>query len=129
MSNKSELVKIFESAAREAGKLIKKEFGKVTESKVQSKDLGDFVTNTDLETENILLNILKKNFPNSSYLTEESDPFKGNDETIVIDPIDGTSNFIHGIPSIGIVIARVHKDEITDGIILGSIVQKGKFAA
>ena len=63
MSNKSELVKIFESAAREAGKLIKKEFGKVTESKVQSKDLGDFVTNTDLETENILINILKKSRP------------------------------------------------------------------
>ena len=67
MSKRSEVVKIFESAAREAGKLINKEFGKVTESKVQSKDLGDFVTNTDLETENILLNILKKHFPNSSY--------------------------------------------------------------
>ena len=62
MSKKSEVVKIFESAAREAGKLINKEFGKVTESKMQSKDLGDFVTNTDLETENILLNILKKHF-------------------------------------------------------------------
>ena len=128
MSNKSELIKIFESAAREAGKLIKEEFGKVTESKVQSKDLGDFVTNTDLETENILLNILKKNFPNSSYLTEESDPFKGNDETIVIDPIDGTSNFIHGIPSIGIVIARVHKEEITDGIIFNPVSDELFFA-
>ena len=95
---------------------------------MQSKDLGDFVTNTDLETENILLNILKKHFPNSSYLTEESDPFKGNEETIVIDPIDGTSNFIHGIPSIGIVIAKIHKEEITDGIIFNPVSDELFFA-
>ena len=57
MSEKSEVIKIFEDAAREAGKLISQEFGKVSDSKVQSKDLGDFVTTTDLETENILLKI------------------------------------------------------------------------
>ena len=121
MSKKSEIVEIFEDAAREAGKLITKEFGKISEAKVQSKDLGDFVTSTDLETENILLKVLKKNFPNSSYITEESDPLKGNDETIVIDPIDGTTNFIHGIPALGIVIGRIYKKEITDGIIFNPI--------
>mgnify|MGYP001203150619 CR=1 FL=1 len=128
MSNKSEIIKIFENAAREAGKLIYKEFGKISEAKVQSKDIGDFVTTTDLETENILLKILKKHFPNSSYLTEESDPFKGNNETIVIDPIDGTTNFIHGIPSVAIVIGRVYNDEITDGIIFNPISNEFYFA-
>ena len=121
MSIKSEIVKIFEVAAREAGDLIRKEFGKISEAKIQSKDLGDFVTTTDLETENILLKVLKKHFTKSSYITEESDPFKGNDETIVIDPIDRTTNFIHGIPAVGIVIGRIYNSEITDGIIFNPI--------
>ena len=129
MSKKSEIVEIFEDAAREAGKLITKEFGKISEAKVQSKDLGDFVTSTDLETENILLKVLKKNFPNSSYITEESDPLKGNDETIVIDPIDGTTNFIHGFPALGIVIGRIYKNEITDGIIFNPISNEFYFAS
>ena len=128
MLEKSEVIKIFEDAAREAGKLISQEFGKVSDSKVQSKDLGDFVTTTDLETENILLKILKKHFPHSTYLTEESDKFKGNDETIVIDPIDGTINFIHGIPLIGIVIGRVYNGEITDGVIFNPISNEFYFA-
>ena len=128
MSIKSEIVKIFEIAAREAGELIRKEFGKISEAKIQSKDLGDFVTTTDLETENILLKVLKKHFPKSSYITEESDPFKGNDETIVIDPIDGTTNFIHGIPAVGIVIGRIYNSEITDGIIFNPISDEFYFA-
>jgi|TARA_B100000959_G_C14955405_1_gene613493 myo-inositol-1(or 4)-monophosphatase len=129
MSEKTDVIKIFEEASREAGKLISREFGKISESKVQSKDLGDFVTTTDLETENILLKILKKHFPHSSYLTEESGVFKGNDETIVIDPIDGTTNFIHGIPSIGIVIGRVYNGEITDGVIFNPISNEFYFAS
>lgn len=128
MSIKSEIVKIFEIAAREAGELIRKEFGKISEAKIQSKDLGDFVTTTDLETENILLKVLKKHFPKSSYITEESDPLKGNDETIVIDPIDGTTNFIHGIPAVGIVIGRIYNSEITDGIIFNPISDEFYFA-
>ena len=128
MSIKSEIVKIFEFAAREAGDLIRKEFGKISEAKIQSKDLGDFVTTTDLETENILLKVLKKHFPKSSYITEESDPLKGNDETIVIDPIDGTTNFIHGIPAVGIVIGRIYNSEITDGIIFNPISDEFYFA-
>ena len=128
MSIKSEIIKIFEIAAREAGELIRKEFGKISEAKIQSKDLGDFVTTTDLETENILLKVLKKHFPKSSYITEESDPLKGNDETIVIDPIDGTTNFIHGIPAVGIVIGRIYNSEITDGIIFNPISDEFYFA-
>ena len=68
MSIKSEIVKIFEIAAREAGELIRKEFGKISEAKIQSKDLGDFVTTTDLETENILLKVLKNIFQNPHIL-------------------------------------------------------------
>ena len=128
MSEKSEIVKIFEIAAREAGQLIIEQFGKISEAKVQSKDLGDFVTTTDLETENILLKVLKQHFPYSSYITEESDPFKGNEETIVIDPIDGTTNFIHGIPAVGVVIGRIYKTEITDGIIFNPILDEFYFA-
>ena len=128
MSQKSEIVKIFELAARKAGELIIKDFGKISEAKVQSKDLGDFVTSTDLETENILLKILKEHFPNSSYITEESDPLEGTDETIVVDPIDGTTNFIHGIPAVGIVIGRIYKNEITDGIIYNPISKEFYFA-
>ena len=56
-------------------------------------------------------------FPSYSYITEETGEIKGDENTIIIDPIDGTKNFIHGIPIVAIVIAKMQNNEITDGII------------
>lgn len=123
------VINIFEKAARKAGRSFLRDFGEIENLQIQSKNVGDFVTNADLKTENILLETLKYYYPNSSYITEESDNIQGKDETIIIDPIDGTTNFIHGIPIVAIVIARMFKEEITDGIIFNPILNEFYWAS
>ena len=114
-------INIFEKAARKAGRIIVRDFGEVENLQIKSKGVGDFVTNTDLKVEKSLLETLQYYFPNFTYISEESEKINGDKETIVIDPIDGTTNFIHGIPYIGIVISKIVDDEIIDGIIYNPI--------
>tara|TARA_B110000196_G_scaffold317218_1_gene329956 strand:+ start:332 stop:1114 length:783 start_codon:yes stop_codon:yes gene_type:complete len=123
------IINIFEKAVRKAGKYLMRDFGEIENLQIQSKNVGDFVTNADIKTEKILLETLQYYYPNSSYITEESDNIKGNEETIVIDPIDGTTNFIHGIPLVGIVIGRIYNDEITDGVIFNPILNEFYWAS
>tara|TARA_Y100000741_G_scaffold354089_1_gene327986 strand:- start:1809 stop:2585 length:777 start_codon:yes stop_codon:yes gene_type:complete len=115
------VINIFEKAARKAGKMVIRDFGEIENLQIQSKNIGDFVTNADLKSEKILIDTLKYYYPDATYLSEEIGEIKGNEEKIIIDPIDGTTNFIHGIPMIGIVISKVIKEEITDGIIYNPI--------
>ena len=123
-SSNYSVIDIFEKAARKAGKILISDFGKIDNFQIQSKEIGDFVTTVDIKVEKILLDTLQEFYPNASYITEESDEIKGDKETIVIDPIDGTSNFIHGIPLIGIVIGRVYEGVITDGVIFNPILNE-----
>ena len=119
----------FEKAARKAGKILISDFGEIENFQIKTKEVGDFVTSVDIKVEKILLNTLQEIYPNASYITEESNEIKGDQETIVIDPIDGTSNFINGIPAVGIVIGRVYKGEITDGIIFNPILDEFYWAS
>ena len=121
MSNLPPTINIFEKAARKAGRIIVRDFGEVENLQIKSKGVGDFVTNTDLKVEKSLLETLQYYFPNYTYISEESEKINGDKETIVIDPIDGTTNFIHGIPYLGIVISKIVDDEIIDGIIYNPI--------
>ena len=123
------IINIFEKAVRKAGKSIIRDFGEIENLQIQSKNIGDFVTTADIKTEKILLETLQYYYPNATYITEESEKIKGEEETIVIDPIDGTTNFIHGIPLIGIVIGRVFKGEITDGVIFNPILNEFYWAS
>ena len=116
------VINIFEEAVRKAGKRLLRDFGEIENLQIHSKSLGDFVTNADLKTEQILLETLQYYYPESTYISEEKGKINGNDEIIVIDPIDGTTNFIHGIPFIGIVVARIVDNEITDGVIFNPII-------
>ncbi len=118
------IINIFEKAAKKAGKIIVRDFGEIENLQMQSKSIGDFVTNVDVKVEKSILDTLQYYFPDYSYITEESGAIQGSDNTIIIDPIDGTSNFIHGIPHVGIVIARMFNDEITDGIIYNPILNE-----
>tara|TARA_B100001250_G_scaffold401538_1_gene413540 strand:- start:154 stop:939 length:786 start_codon:yes stop_codon:yes gene_type:complete len=118
------IINIFEKAARKAGKILTRDFGEIENLQIKSKSVGDFVTNSDLKVEEVLIETLKYYYPNAIFLTEEQEDKKNiedQEEAIVIDPIDGTSNFIHGIPIVGIIIGRVVKNEITDGIIYNPI--------
>ena len=122
MKNQTPTINIFEKAARKAGKSLIRDFGETEKLQIQSKKLGDFVTKADLKAETEILETLKYYYPDSSYLMEERGLIKGaNNETIVIDPIDGTTNFIHGIPMFSIVIAKIINNEIIDGIIFNPI--------
>ena len=121
MSTIPPTINIFEKAARKAGKVIVRDFGEIENLQIESKSLGDFVTNTDLKVEEIIFDTLNYYFPDCTYLSEEKGKINGNDEMIVIDPIDGTTNFIHGIPYLGIVISKIINNEILDGIIFNPI--------
>ena len=117
-------INIFEKAARKAGKILVRDFGEIENLQIQSKSVGDFVTSADLKVEQSLLETLKYYYPKANFITEESGSIEGEGETIVIDPIDGTSNFIHGIPHVSIVIAKISNDEITEGIIYNPILNE-----
>ena len=117
-------INIFEKAARKAGKILIRDFGEIENLQIESKSLGDFVTNADIKVEKSILETLKYYYPNYTFITEESGKLDGDENTIVIDPIDGTSNFIHGIPHVGIIIAKMTKNEVTDGIIYNPILNE-----
>tara|TARA_Y100001970_G_C14082198_1_gene775354 strand:+ start:348 stop:1130 length:783 start_codon:yes stop_codon:yes gene_type:complete len=123
------IINIFEKAVRKAGKTLLRDFGEIENLQIQSKNLGDFVTNADLKTEKVLLDTLKYYLPDVTYITEESGKIDGNNEIIVIDPIDGTTNFIHGIPIISIVIGRIKEGQITDGVIFNPVLNEFYWAS
>ena len=118
------VINIFEKAAKKAGRILMRDFGEIENLQIESKSIGDFVTNADIKVEKSILETLKYYYPNYSYITEESGKIDGDENCIVIDPIDGTSNFIHGIPHVGIVIAKMKNNEITDGIIYNPILNE-----
>ena len=123
------VINIFEKAARKAGKMVIRDFGEIENLQIQSKNIGDFVTNADLKSEKILIDTLKYYYPDATYLSEEIGEIKGNEEKIIIDPIDGTSNFIHGIPHVAIVIAKMINNEITDGVVYNPILNEFYWAS
>ena len=117
-------------AAEKASKSIIRDFGEVEKLQVSKKGPHDFVTKTDKHVEKILveeLSIIKKNY---SFITEETGIIKNKDkENIwIIDPIDGTTNFLHGIPHFAISIALKSKDEILSGLIFDPIKDEMFFA-
>ena len=122
-------INIFEKAAKKAGRILSRDFGEIENLQIQSKSVGDFVTSADLKVEQSILETLKYYYPDANYLTEESGHIKGDGETIIIDPIDGTSNFIHGIPHVAIVIAKMINNEITDGVVYNPILNEFYWAS
>ncbi len=122
-------INIFEKAARKAGRILARDFGEIENLQIQSKNVGDFVTSADLKIEESLLETLRYYYPKVNFLTEESGYIQGEGETIVIDPIDGTTNFIHGIPHVAIVIAKIRNNEITDGVVYNPILNEFYWAS
>ena len=122
-------INIFEKAARKAGRILTRDFGEIENLQIQSKNVGDFVTSADLKVEKSLLETLRYYYPKVNFLTEESGYIQGEGEMIVIDPIDGTTNFIHGIPLVAIVIAKIVNNEITDGVVYNPILNEFYWAS
>ena len=109
-------------ACRKAAKILIRDFGEVEKLQVSLKGPGDFVTVADKKVEKILIDELQKARPNYSILSEEIGLIKNDEEfKWIIDPIDGTANFLHGIPHFGISIGLEQNKEIVCGIIFDPI--------
>ena len=117
-------------AAEKASKSVIRDFGEVEKLQVSKKGPYDFVTKTDKHVEKILIEELSKTKKNYSFLSEEVGSIKNKDkENIwIIDPIDGTTNFLHGIPHFAICIAHQSKGEILSGLIFDPIKDEMFFA-
>ena len=110
-------------ACEKASKTLIRDFGEIEKLQVSKKGPLDFVTNSDLKTEKIIIEELTKGRPDYSVISEENGIKKNKDKknTWIIDPIDGTVNFLHGIPHFATSIALKHKNEIITGLIFDPI--------
>jgi len=117
-------------AAEKASKSVIRDFGEVEKLQVSKKGPRDFVTKTDKLVEKILIEELSKTKKNYSFLSEEVGSIKNKDQENVwiIDPIDGTTNFLHGIPHFAICIALQSNKEIISGLIFDPIKDEMFFA-
>tara|TARA_B100001057_G_scaffold118498_1_gene117147 strand:+ start:1735 stop:2475 length:741 start_codon:yes stop_codon:yes gene_type:complete len=123
MNSISSNLNIMIKASEKASKVLIRDFGEIEKLQVSKKSPFDFVTNSDLKAEKIIIEELEKARPNFSYISEEKGikKNKDSDNTWIIDPIDGTINFLHGIPHFAISIALKSNDEITSGLIYDPI--------
>ena len=123
MQSISANLNIMIKAAEKASRALIRDFGEVEKLQVSIKGPTDFVTNADLKAEKIIIEELKKARPYYSIISEEdgSEINKDKNNTWVIDPIDGTINFLHGVPHFAISIALKSGDEIISGLIYDPI--------
>jgi myo-inositol-1(or 4)-monophosphatase len=120
---------IMEKACKKASKLLIRDFGEIEKLQVSKKGPGDFVTNSDKRTEKIIMNELSLARPDYSFLAEESGlSNKSNEFRWIIDPIDGTTNFLHGIPNFAISIGLEKNKEIICGMIFNPITNEMFYA-
>ena len=110
-------------ACDKASKVLIRDFGELENLQVKTKGPRDFVTNSDKKVEKILVEELTKSKKNYSFITEESGIIKKSDpENLwIIDPIDGTTNFLHGIPHFAISLALQKNNQIISGVIYDPI--------
>ena len=106
-------------AARKAGRALVKDFREVENLQVSMKGAGDFVSRADFASEAILKEELMGARPTYGWVGEESDEIAGDDPTRrwIVDPLDGTTNFLHGMPHWSVSIALEHKGQIVAGVI------------
>lgn len=121
---KSPNINVMTAAARKAARGLVRDFGEVEQLQVSQKGTSDFVTAADLKCEKILRQELSKARPTWGFLLEEAGEIKGDEDAYrwIIDPLDGTTNFIHGIPHFAISIGlQTHTGEIVAGVVYNPI--------
>ena len=130
MNSISANLNIMIKASEKASKILIRDFGEIEKLQVSKKGPADFVTNSDLKAEKIIIEELEKARPNYSFISEEKGvkTNKDTNNTWVIDPIDGTINFLHGIPHFAISIALKSNGEIISGLIFDPIKDEMFFA-
>lgn len=119
MANNSALLNVMLRASERAARSLLRDFNEVENLQVSTKGPGDFVTAADKRAEEIIFEELKKARPDFSFLMEESGFVEGSDpdHRWIIDPLDGTTNFLHGLPHWAISIGLEFKGEMIAGLI------------
>ncbi|WP_425093356.1 inositol monophosphatase family protein [Tropicimonas sp. S265A] len=117
-------------AARLAGRSLVKDFREVENLQVSMKGAGDFVSRADTRAEEILKEALMEARPNYGWLGEETGGAEGKDPTRrwIVDPLDGTTNFLHGMPHWAVSIALEHKGEVVAGVVFDAAKDEMFFA-
>jgi myo-inositol-1(or 4)-monophosphatase len=123
MATRSALINVMTRAAEKAAKGLRRDFGEVEQLQVSLKGPGNFVSAADLKAERVLRQELSKARPDYSFLMEESgsSPGKDTEHRWIVDPLDGTTNFLHGLPHFCISIALEKAGEIVAGVIFDPI--------
>ena len=123
---RSALLQIMGTAAFKAGRSLVKDFGEVENLQVSVKGPADFVTNADKSAEKIVHDELAKARPTYGFLMEEGGEIQGTDgqHRWIIDPLDGTTNFLHGIPLFAVAIALQRGDEIVASVIYNPVMEE-----
>ena len=116
---RSALLNVMVNAAHKAGRRLARDFGEVQNLQVSVKGPGDFVSSADRMAEKIIYEELLKARPDTGFLMEERGEVKGKDpqNRWIVDPLDGTTNFLHGIPVFAISIALEREGEIVAGVV------------
>ncbi|MBZ0216918.1 MAG: inositol monophosphatase [Fimbriimonadaceae bacterium] len=119
----SALINVMVQAARKAGRGLSRDFGEVEQLQISVKGPGDFVSAADLKAEEVLIEELQRVRPGYGILAEESGAIAGADKTHrwIIDPLDGTTNFLHGFPFFAISIGLERDGEIVAGVIYNPV--------
>ncbi|HWA17615.1 MAG TPA: inositol monophosphatase family protein [Devosia sp.] len=122
----SALLTIMVNAALKAGRSLTRDFGEIENLQVSVKGPGDFVSNADRSAEKIVQQELSKARPTYGFLMEESGEIKGTDgqHRWIIDPLDGTTNFLHGIPLFAVAIGLERAGEMVAGVIYNPVMDE-----
>src|SRR5262245_53179488 len=119
MATRSAVINVMAKAADKAARSLRRDFGEVSQLQVSAKGPGDFVSTADHKSEKTIREELTKARPGFGLLMEESGVTAGSDpdHVWIVDPLDGTTNFLHGVPHFAISIALQSKGEIVAGLI------------
>lgn len=105
------------TAARKAGKVIMRGYERLDEVKISQKAPNDFVTDVDKKAEELIIETLSTAYPEHAFIAEESGVLGEGDCIWIIDPLDGTTNFVHGYPHFCVSIAMLYRGKIEHGLI------------
>ncbi|MBP6015064.1 MAG: inositol monophosphatase [Alphaproteobacteria bacterium] len=123
MTIKTPLMNVMTTAARKAGKAILRDFGEVENLQISRKGPADFVTKVDLRAERVVKDELIRTRPHYSFVMEESGVTEGLDKTHrwYVDPLDGTTNFLHGVPHFAVSIALEREGVLVAGVVFNPV--------
>lgn len=111
------MINIAVRAARAAGSILLRYSDRIDSLNITTKHHNDFVTEVDRAAEQAIIQVLQNAYPDHAILGEESGLHKGNDSQWIIDPLDGTTNYLHGFPQFSVSIAMKHKGVLEHGVV------------